>query len=92
MSKASALTSGTIKGMFLSFLKHEELSTTKHPCLTALGAYSLAVSDPAEKNAKSTLEKSKFSKQPTIWLEFLKVTSLPYDFLLASNWISERKK
>ena len=52
--------------MLLSFLKHEELSTTKHPCSTALGAWSLAVSDPAEKKAKSTLEKSKFSKQPTI--------------------------
>ena len=63
--KASPLTSGTIKGIVLSFLKHEELSTTKHPLFTALGAYSLATSDPAEKNAKSILEKSKSSKALT---------------------------
>ena len=33
--KVSPFTSGTIKGILSSFLKHDELSTTKQPSLTA---------------------------------------------------------
>ena len=49
----------------MSFLKHEELSMPVQPDSFAIGANLLATSDPAEKKAKLTEEKSKLSMSST---------------------------
>lgn len=58
---SSALTSGTTNGTVGSILKALLLSTTIQPLDTAIGAYFLEVSPPAEKTAKSNLSSKEFS-------------------------------
>ena len=58
----SPLTSGTISGMSSWYLKHEELSTTTHPCETAFGANCDETEAPAENKAKSVPLKSYSAK------------------------------
>ena len=82
------MTSGIIRGNSLSFLKHEELSMTVQPDSFAIGANLLATSDPAEKKAKLTEEKSKFSISSTTISEPFKWIDLPADLLLATIFIS----
>ena len=80
------LTSGTINGIFFSYLKKEVLSITIVLFFVATLAYFFDISPPAENNAMSVSLKSKSSKDVIKYSSPFILSFLPSDFLLASKY------